>query len=62
MILVLQRSTNGLIRILSSSQKENPLQIKIIEIYTNQKTYKSHLHTPHFQHYKTTTLKKCLNP
>ena len=47
----------GVIAIYPMSQKENPAQIRIIEIYTNQKAYKSHLQTPHFQHYKTTTLK-----
>lgn len=47
----------GVIAIYPMFQKENPLQIRIIEIYANQKAYKSHLQTPHFQHYKTTTLK-----
>ncbi|MNQ12573.1 Carboxymuconolactone decarboxylase family protein [compost metagenome] len=47
----------GVIAIYPMSQKENPVQIRIIEIYANQKAYKSHLQTPHFQHYKTTTLK-----
>ncbi|MCI3937174.1 carboxymuconolactone decarboxylase family protein [Chryseobacterium aahli] len=48
---------SGVIAIYPMFQKENPLQIRIIEIYANQKAYKSHLQTPHFQHYKTTTLK-----
>lgn len=47
----------GVIAIYPMFQKENPVQIRIIEIYANQKAYKSHLQTPHFQHYKTTTLK-----
>jgi len=47
----------GVIAIYPMYQKENPLQIKILEIYANQNAYKSHLQTPHFQHYKTTTLK-----
>lgn len=47
----------GVIAIYPMFQKENPLQIRIVEIYANQKAYKSHLETPHFQHYKTTTLK-----
>jgi len=47
----------GVIAIYPMFQKENPLQIRIVEIYANQKAYKSHLQTPHFQHYKTTTLK-----
>jgi 4-carboxymuconolactone decarboxylase len=48
---------SGVIAIYPMFQKENPLQIRIIEIYANQKAYKSHLQTPHFQHYKTRTLK-----
>lgn len=47
----------GVIAIYPMFQKENPLQIRIVEIYANQKAYKAHLQTPHFQHYKTTTLK-----
>ncbi|SNR41651.1 Uncharacterized conserved protein YurZ, alkylhydroperoxidase/carboxymuconolactone decarboxylase family [Flavobacterium sp. ov086] len=47
----------GVIAIYPMFQKENPIQIRIVEIYANQKAYKSHLQTPHFQHYKTTTLK-----
>jgi 4-carboxymuconolactone decarboxylase len=47
----------GVIAIYPMFQKENPAQIRIIEIYANQKAYKSHLQTPHFQHYKTATLK-----
>nr|WP_314495611.1 carboxymuconolactone decarboxylase family protein [uncultured Chryseobacterium sp.] len=47
----------GVIAIYPMFKKENPLQIRIVEIYANQKAYESHLQTPHFQHYKTTTLK-----
>ena len=38
-------------------QKENPTQIRILEIYANRKAYEAHLKTPDFQKYKTTTLK-----
>jgi len=38
-------------------QKENPIQIRILEIYANREAYEAHLKTPHFQKYKTTTLK-----
>lgn len=47
----------GVIAIYPMFQKENPLQIRIAEIYANQKSYKAHLQTPHFQYYKTKTLK-----
>jgi len=38
-------------------QKENPTEIRILEIYADKKAYEAHLETPHFKHYKTTTLK-----
>jgi 4-carboxymuconolactone decarboxylase len=38
-------------------QKENPVQVRIVEIYQTKEAYQSHLKTPHFQHYKTTTIK-----
>jgi 4-carboxymuconolactone decarboxylase len=47
----------GVIAIYPMYQKKNPGQIRILEIYANQAAYRSHLQTPHFLHYKTTTLK-----
>jgi quinol monooxygenase YgiN len=47
----------GVIAIYPMYQKENPTQIRILEIYENRKAYESHLNTPHFQKYKTSTLK-----
>lgn len=47
----------GVVAIYPMYQKENPSQIRILEIYANQAAYKSHLQTPHFLHYKTTTQK-----
>ena len=47
----------GVIAIFPMFQKETPTQIRIIEIYAGENAYQSHLKTPHFQHYKTTTLK-----
>ena len=47
----------GVIAIFPMYQQENSTQIRIIEIYANKVAYQSHLQTPHFQHYKTTTLK-----
>ncbi|MCH5600379.1 putative quinol monooxygenase [Niabella ginsengisoli] len=46
----------GVISIYPMQQKENPAQIRILEIYANKNAYESHLKTPHFQKYKTTTL------
>ncbi|MGN7885501.1 carboxymuconolactone decarboxylase family protein [Dyadobacter endophyticus] len=47
----------GVIAIYPMYQKETPTQIRILEIYANQAAYRSHLQTPHFLHYKTSTLK-----
>jgi quinol monooxygenase YgiN len=47
----------GVIAIYPMYQKENPTQVRILEIYANRKAYESHLKTLHFQKYKTTTLK-----
>ncbi|MCB0644488.1 MAG: antibiotic biosynthesis monooxygenase [Phaeodactylibacter sp.] len=47
----------GVIAIYPMYQKENPTSIRLLEIYANQAAYEAHLQTPHFQHYKTTTLK-----
>ena len=33
------------------------MQIRILEIYANREAYEAHLKTPHFQKYKTSTLK-----
>ena len=45
----------GVICIYPMFQKENPTQIRLLEIYANKEAYESHLKTPHFQKYKTTT-------
>ena len=47
----------GVISIYPMYQKENPTQVRILEIYANREAYELHLKTPHFQTYKTTTLK-----
>lgn len=47
----------GVISIFPMYVRENPTQIRILEIYANKASYQSHLKTPHFQHYKTNTLK-----
>lgn len=47
----------GVICIYPMFQIEHPTKIRLLEIYANQEAYKSHLQTPHFKHYKETTLK-----
>ena len=51
------RTEPGVISIFPMYQKENPTQVRILEIYASRQAYESHLKTPHFQKYKTTTLK-----
>ncbi|MEY8020006.1 putative quinol monooxygenase [Muriicola sp. SD30] len=46
----------GVICIYPMFQKENPTQIRLLEIYANKKAYESHLQTPHFKLYKESTL------
>lgn len=47
----------GVIAIFPMYVKENPSQIRIIEIYANKQAYLSHLETAHFKIYKSGTLK-----
>jgi quinol monooxygenase YgiN len=47
----------GVIAIFPMYQKDNPTQVRILEIYASREAYESHLKNPHFQKYKTTTLK-----
>lgn len=47
----------GVISIYPMYQKENSTQVRILEIYASREAYELHLKTPHFQTYKTTTLK-----
>lgn len=48
---------DGVLCIYSMYQKEKPTEIRLLEIYANEEAYQSHLKTPHFLHYKNTTLK-----
>lgn len=45
----------GVISIFPMQMKENLNQIRIVEIYANKTAYESHLKTPQFLKYKTTT-------
>ena len=45
----------GVISIFPMFQKENPTEIRILEIYSSREAYEAHLKTPHFLKYKTTT-------
>ena len=47
----------GVISIFPMYQKENQTHVRILEIYASKEAYESHLTTPHFKKYKSTTLK-----
>ena len=46
----------GVISIYPMYQKEQPNQVRILEIYRDQAAYEAHLQTPHFKKYKTSTI------
>ena len=46
----------GVVCIFPMLKKEQPTQIRIVEIYRDEAVYKAHLETPHFKKYKTGTL------
>jgi 4-carboxymuconolactone decarboxylase len=47
----------GVIAIFPMFKKDDPTQVRIVEIYANRKAYEAHLQTPHFKLYKESTLK-----
>jgi len=47
----------GVVAIFPMFQKADSTKCRILEIYANQEAYQNHLKTPHFQHYKTSTVK-----
>jgi quinol monooxygenase YgiN len=46
----------GVISIFPMYQRENPTEVRILEIYASRAAYESHVRSPHFERYKTTTL------
>lgn len=50
------RLEKGVVAIFPMFQKENPTQVRILEMYEDQKAYQAHLKTEHFLKYKNTTL------
>ena len=45
----------GVLTLNAVAEKNHPTHITIMEIYANAEAYKSHLETPHFKKYKSTT-------
>ena len=46
----------GVICIFPTFIENQPNQIRLLEVYANQEAYESHIQSPHFQEYKTSTL------
>jgi quinol monooxygenase YgiN len=46
----------GVISIFPMYQRDNPTEVRILEIYASRGAYESHIQSSHFQTYKTTTL------
>lgn len=46
----------GVISIFPMYQQKDYTQVRLLEIYANREAYESHLKSPHFKRYKTTTL------
>jgi quinol monooxygenase YgiN len=47
----------GVVSIFPMYQGERPTEVRILEIYASREAYEAHLKTPHFQHYKATTVR-----
>jgi quinol monooxygenase YgiN len=47
----------GVLVLYSVSEKDNPTQIRVFEIYASTEAYRAHLEAPHFKKYKTVTEK-----
>lgn len=45
----------GVLMLHAVAEKDNPTHITIMEIYADKEAYLSHLETPHFKTYKSTT-------
>jgi len=50
------RLEKGVVAIFPMFQRENPAQVRILEIYADEDAYRAHLKTEHFLKYKTETL------
>ncbi|MDO4585119.1 MAG: putative quinol monooxygenase [Planctomycetia bacterium] len=50
------RREPGVLALYAVSEKKDPTQFTILEIYADEAAYRSHLQTPHFKKYKEGTL------
>ncbi|MBB2720819.1 UNVERIFIED_ORG: quinol monooxygenase YgiN [Rhizobium etli] len=46
---------DGVLSLSAVSIRDNPSQIRILEVYADQEAYEAHLQTPHFLKYKRET-------
>src|SRR5215475_4881902 len=49
------RAEPGVLKLYAVSVRDQPSQIRILEVYRDQAAYESHLQTPHFKKYKAET-------
>lgn len=47
----------GVLCIFPMFENDDPTRVKILEIYASRDAYEAHIKSPHFQKYKTSTLK-----
>ncbi len=47
----------GVLALYAVSDQDHPMHIRVFEIYTDADAYKTHLETPHFRKFRTTTEK-----
>jgi quinol monooxygenase YgiN len=47
----------GVVALYAVCEVENPVRVRVFEIYQDSDAYKSHLETEHFKQYKATTEK-----
>jgi 4-carboxymuconolactone decarboxylase len=46
----------GVLSLYAVYEKEHPTHVTVMEVYADELAYKSHLQTPHFKKYKSTTM------
>ena len=47
----------GVLVLYAVSEKDNPTNVRVFEVYASVDAYKAHLEAPHFKRYKSTTEK-----
>jgi quinol monooxygenase YgiN len=55
------RSEPGVLALYAVYEKDNPNRVRVFEMYTDAAAYATHLETPHFKKFRTTTEKMVLS-